>query len=284
MTKKISLWMVGGIVFMVALIASRGLVSADWRLNGFGQLVYYTNGFVLGDDDGEESHSGSGDNSGSGSHETPKPSETPKTEEHTEEQKVEEQREVKADEVKMERETEQNGVKTKIKIEAKNGKIHLKTELENEDLGEQEEFEIEDRSDDDSIHVATGSSGALTFRRHRTEAETHFPLSVDPETNELIVTTPSGSKTVSVLPDSAVEHMLAGDILDHVSTDSAQPALELGEVNGTLAYRIKGSKVEKFLGLFPVTLQKNALVSAETGELLGTQASLLTRLLDLFAF
>ena len=39
---------------------------------------------------------------------------------------------------------------------------------------------------------------------------------VNLETNELIVTTPKGTKTVTILPDKAVENMLAANVLDQL--------------------------------------------------------------------
>ncbi|KPJ70894.1 hypothetical protein AMJ51_00740 [Microgenomates bacterium DG_75] len=53
--------------------------------------------------------------------------------------------------------------------------------------------------------------------------------------------------------------------------------------DGTLAYEIPGIKYKKFLGMIKIKLKRTAIVSAETGELLGIQEDLLTRLLDIFS-
>lgn len=52
--------------------------------------------------------------------------------------------------------------------------------------------------------------------RQKVAAKTNFPLQVNLDTNELIVTTPKGSKVVTILPDKAVENMLAAKVLDQL--------------------------------------------------------------------
>lgn len=60
----------------------------------------------------------------------------------------------------------------------------------------------------------TASDSAAEITRNRVTAKTGFPLSVNLETNELMVTTPKGTKIVTVLPDQAVAHMLSANVLD----------------------------------------------------------------------
>ncbi|MEA2020783.1 MAG: hypothetical protein U9M98_03690 [Patescibacteria group bacterium] len=156
--------------------------------------------------------------------------------------------------------------------------------------------------------------------RNRTAAKTHFPLSVNLNSNELIVTTPSGEKVVTVLPDEAVENMLAANVLDQIggkgalnwlettlestptaeestpasSLEATEPGvltegageseIELTQTSeGVLAYEIPGIKQKKLFGLFDVTLDRVVVVSAETGELLGVRESLIQRLVSILS-
>jgi len=52
---------------------------------------------------------------------------------------------------------------------------------------------------------------------------------------------------------------------------------------GVLAYEIQGIKYEKLFGFIKIMLKRKAIVSAETGELLGIDEDLLTRIIDFFS-
>src|SRR3990167_5176005 len=78
-----------------------------------------------------------------------------------------------------------------------------------------EEVVINPSEEEDDIIVRSSGSASLVIR-NKIFAQTHFPLMVNLETNELIVTTPKGTKTVTILPDKAVENMLAANVLDQL--------------------------------------------------------------------
>ncbi len=284
-------------VIIVGLIAAAP-VQADWYVNRAGWLVYEPNQQVLGDED--EDRSG-------------------KTEENKEEDKSGKQEENKS-EVRyfdaarnawVETKTEDGKTKTEIKsltgqeskIETEKGKFKLKlkteagilkleaeTEDENDEdveLGEEEdnEIEIEPDEDEDKIRVATGSGeGQMVISRNRVRARTNFPLSVDLATNELIVTTPNGVKRVAVLPDQAIANLLANDVIDRLETPGTETELELTEEDGLPVYEVAGESDQKLLGLLAVKIKSKIKVSAQTGEVLGTEKTVFDRLIDLFSF
>lgn len=184
-----------------------------------------------------------------------------------------------------------------------------------------EEGEDDVAEDEDSIEVKSRGNAAVVIRRNL-ETKTNFPLQVNLETNELIVTTPKGQKVVTVLPDKAVQNMLAANVLDQiggkgglkwleenqVATDSGdmsasdsgdiessgsaetgegdeeEPILLTSTEDGELVYEIDGEKFERLLGILPIGLQRKVIVSAETGELITVNQSIFTRLLDLLSF
>ena len=214
-----------------------------------------------------------------------------------------------------------------VRIEGRGNSLQVQPlDDEGEDLefsegDEVDSFVLEDDEDDEEgegdVEVKSLDNAALVIR-NKLVTQTHFPLTVNLETNELIVTTPNGQKTVAVLPDQAVNHMLAAGVLDQIggkggikwleqqeatpsptpATDSAEPtATPSGEPDqeeeaavvlaadqdGELVYVISGTKFERLFGFFPVGLRRKAIVSAETGELIRLNQGIFTRLLDLLS-
>ena len=167
-----------------------------------------------------------------------------------------------------------------------------------------------DGSEETEFEVKSKDNAALVIR-NKLATQTHFPLMVNLETNELIVITPKGQKVVTVLPDQAVANMLAANVLDQIggkggikwleqqeatssAEPSASPSAEVTEAQesavvltideeGELVYEISGVKFERLLGLIPVTLQRTAIVSTTTGELIAVDQSFFTRLVDLLS-
>lgn len=190
----------------------------------------------------------------------------------------------------------------KIKYEMRNGQITTKAEdekgeeveMEDEEL-EKLEDEIEDDSDEDSIKIATGGAGQLKFTKNHFAASTKFPLSVDVDTNELIVTTPKGEKAVTVLPEQVIQNLYAKNIVNRIEEaeeedeasekdeSSVNRHMILTEKDGTPVYELTGVSDKKFLGVLSVKVEKEIVVSAETGNVLSTDISFGDRILDLLS-
>lgn len=190
----------------------------------------------------------------------------------------------------------------KIKYEVKNGQVLTTTEDENgdevelnDDQRDELEDEIEDELDDDGIQIATRGAGQLTFAKNQIAAKTFFPLSIDVGTKQLVVSTPVGQKIVTVLPDQAVAHLLAAGIIDEFNDSLDGLAPETGnpeEVKGVIkfemrdglpVYEVDGFKTYKLFALIPVTQPLTAIVSSETGEVVGQNKPLLTTVVDLLS-
>jgi hypothetical protein len=255
--------------------------------------------------------------------------------------KSEEEREAKREEVRMMlQEKLEDKENRKLNITSNNGKLSVKVENEDEeeDEGSEEGTENEDEEldleDELEVQEATGEgkikikarNNHLYVERNRVAARTNFPLSLDLDTNELIVTTPAGTKRVAVLPDVAIRNMIANGVItnvlggedetpdgdDNEATDSGEidngedatesgdfedneEATQSGETqvpeeeialvveDGNVLYEINGESQQVFLGLFQVKIKKTLFVSAENGELVRVDESLMQRLLDLFS-
>lgn len=188
---------------------------------------------------------------------------------------------------------------TKVRLERRDDRVVLKVEDESgveSELTENELFSIKERLGDSQIRVATASGDRLVVAAGAVGAATRFPVSVDLNTNALIITTPSGIKTVSVLPDLAVKNIIAANIIDRIGTLSSTETLdlanlenldgviELAEQNGLPIYEIRGISQKRFLGLIPIEVQKTITVSADTGDAIGVTRTPINVILDLLSF
>lgn len=271
------------------------------------------------DDKDDEDRSGSsrsgssGSLSGTGS--TPKPESETKTEtlngvrvetkdkedkQKTEIRFSEEERvKTKIEEGKARIEVRSGGVK--VRYELKDGQLAVKVEseegeeleLEDKEIEEIED-EVEEKLEDDGIKIAT-AAGKLAVIKNRFGASTNFPLSINPATNELIVTTPAGQRTVTILPDQAVQNMLAANVISRLGATAITEAAREGQVatvsgiinlglrNNIPVYEIPGIRDFKLFGFIPVSTPVTAVVSAENGQLITTDQPLITRIVDLLS-
>lgn len=180
----------------------------------------------------------------------------------------------------------------KLKYRVENGRMRLEAEdeagkeveLEEDDLAELEE-KIEDKLEDEGVEIST-QSGRIAITRNQVTATSRFPLSVDVNTNQLIVTTPAGEKAVTVLPDQAVANMLATGIVEVAQSTPGGTLAETVklEIRGDeVIYRVKGVQRHRLLGIIPVTTPTEMLVSAQTGDVFAQERTILARLIDLLS-
>lgn len=200
----------------------------------------------------------------------------------------------------------------KVRVETEDGMTKVRIENEDEEveeeveLEEDEEFELE--TDEVKIKIKS-RNGNFVLREGEVEALTKFPLSIDLATNELIVTTPAGTRRVAVLPQQAIDNMIrVGHVTVIFPAPSPEPSafpsasaspevspsaspeavalssVEIVEDGGQIVYRIRGARSERFLGVLTINIPRTLEVSAETGDLLSSQQSLIDRFLDLLSF
>ncbi len=181
----------------------------------------------------------------------------------------------------------------KLRFEQRDGRTRLKVETE---AGEEFELEEEDdevtvkaRDDEQEITIRSALNQTI-IQRLRVQALTSLPISVNLETNELTVSTPAGERVVTVLPDQAVANMLAANTIDEVAgNQTAEELLRQADIEPLRhvvelkihaqgpVYEVKGEKDVRFLGFWRLKVEKTVLVSAETGEIVGTQQTFLDR-------
>lgn len=318
------------VIIVGAILAVGGLtIAATQRSAHLKQNNILSSSDENKDSDSDNSESGSGkndsnkDSSGSNGRGSPSTSNTsgpsgssdsPKTKTETitpegvrirtETEDGETKTEIKfPDESKIKTETEEDRTRTevtvggtKVRLERRGDRVVFKVESEGEveeELETDEILKIDERLGGIKIEAA-GNQFVVT--RNNFQAQTSFPLSIDLATNQLVVTTPAGEKVVTVLPDQAVQNMIAAGIFDRVGTGeviteatagAAQvlaSAIELAQRQGVPIYKIIGLRDQKLLGFIPVTTQVQVAVSAETGAVVDTTQPLLDRVIDLLAF
>ena len=126
------------------------------------------------------------------------------------------------------------------------------------------------------------SSPQLAINANNVIAQSSMGLSVDPLSGILTVQTPTGPQKVSIMPDEALGIVTELNALN--AGRKTKPSMLLVSEKGDLIYRILGEKVEKFLGLFPLPVQKQVLVSADTGSIINVELSPFSQFLSFFTF
>ena len=176
-------------------------------------------------------------------------------------------------------ELEHDRIRVKIKP------LELDNKEENEDVATRpaqsvDSIRVSERLKNRDVVIRKKDDGVELEQGH-VRARTNFPITIGPN-NELIITTPAGTKVVTILPDEAVKNLLQKGF--PLATPSALPQtgkstssailtaqsqeVKLEDDNGTLVYKAKAKKTAKFLGLVPVEGEVEAKVSAETGQVL----------------
>jgi hypothetical protein len=140
----------------------------------------------------------------------------------------------------------------------------------------EQEVEVKEGTNESKMKIRSGKN-KFEFQQEGSKfsVESSFPLSVNPVTRELTVTTPAGSKVVAVLPQQAIDNMLTKGIVTSTSGVKIKT-----ESDGSLSYKIDGTKNEKLLGVFDVAIPKNLVVSAQTGQVLVVNQSTFSKILD----
>ncbi|HCS79266.1 TPA: hypothetical protein DIV55_06040 [Patescibacteria group bacterium] len=203
------------------------LVYATYSINSQGKLSERALGEVLSKGNGDENNEDKDEVTSSGKSNSEAADKEKKDEQEDDEDGGDDSDEpsdsgnTEKERAELKFRTEGSESESKFRISAKNGKIEIKAKNVGDQLvaqesasesGEQVEvethenkFKIKIKARGDELEIEQKGIGALT----------HFPISIGEE-NELIITTPAGTKVVTILPDQAVQHILQSNIMDRV--------------------------------------------------------------------
>lgn len=171
-------------------------------------------------------------------------------------------------------ESEEQGIENELDTDVND----LTDEIDNE-----QEFESFDKEEPLTIRVEK-KNNKFTFSNENFEADSEFPVSVDSVTKELKITTPKGEKIVTILPDSAINNMIAQNVIDQISLGSGNAVEVRVDANGNVFYEISGLKNGKLFGFFSVAIPKTLNVSAQNGSLTNVSETLTSKLLESLSF
>ena len=205
---------------------------------------------------------------------------------------VPEHLQVKAEGHNMKVEINQEG--TKVELQSEDSGVSAKakhtdgteTSLESNDAIEK----LNESLKNEDIEIGTDDPRGLTIKKGEVEAHAELPISVDPTTHALTITTPAGVKTVTVLPDEAVNNLLSHNIIDtveNIASGSSETTLQnvtLTSLNNEAVFAVNGTSSKKLLGIFPLHFAKQAFVSAESGKVVQVNETILSKFLETFSF
>lgn len=143
------------------------------------------------------------------------------------------------------------------------------------------------------VEVSTSSANGFAIKSPGAQAITNFPLSIDPTTKSLAITTSNGTTDVTTLPNQAVQNALQQGQLTNVLSTANQTTptvttgnniIDLTELNNQPVYAVQGVANKNLLGLFPVAFRKTVYVSVKDGQIVQVQQSLLNQLLQVVSF
>jgi hypothetical protein len=171
----------------------------------------------------------------------------------------------------------------KVKFEIKNGKVQIERQTEDGKKPDQSVMdEIQKKLDDLEVKLSS-SEGKILIHKNHSGALSRFPLQIDLETNQLIASTSAGSRVLTVLPDLAIQNMLSANVFTKITgkqIDDLSYIVELNEKNGIPIYKLNGIKSHKLFGFIHLESEITADVSAETGDLISTEQSILGQVID----
>ena len=124
-------------------------------------------------------------------------------------------------------------------------------------------IEIEERPEVKSIKIEL-LDGKFRIESDGVFALTDLPITIDPAKNKFSVTTPTGERYVSILPNDAVQTVLRAKTLSET-----QKGMDLVEEGGILSYAVRGDKKVNLFDFFNLKVPVTAKVSASTGEIVS---------------
>lgn len=189
----------------------------------------------------------------------------------------------------------------KVKYQVLNDKVVLKIV---DETGEEKTVEgkdvevlkeaVKEHFSDKELDLKPTKNNKVAIKQKKVAAVTEFPVSVNVETKELIVTTPAGQKIVTVLPEQAIDTLLATGKVSTVDTspddsetkeqlDVKSGVIKLEVKDDNIVYKITGKKHKKIFGVLPISTPITTFVSVETGKTVATEQSLITNLINLIS-
>lgn len=155
-----------------------------------------------------------------------------------------------------------------IALSQDNGKISLSVDGQNQVnlVGSQNPdlVEIEQRGDTNQLKIGS-SDNKFIIQEKEIRALTSFPITINPNKNELSVKTNSVMRLISILPYEAILSLIRANIINKTKSND----ISLTESSkGELQYEINGERNINLFNLAKIDVPVTSQVSASTGEVL----------------
>lgn len=197
---------------------------------------------------------------------------------HTEEQKL--KADVTKVEQKIEDKVDQKVNQVETKVEDKTSDYGKKIEAERQQR-EQELVQLKTKLEDGAQHLE------LTSRDVKAKIEDGAEFALDPTTNQVTITTPSGQEHVLThLPDQAIERMKAVGLLTSKDANTTEVEVKTTD-DGKVVYETKDVKEKRLFGIFKRKINTTVSLDDTTGEVTETEEtpkSLLGQFLNSVSF
>lgn len=129
-------------------------------------------------------------------------------------------------------------------------------------------IEIEERPEVQKIAIGV-KDDKFSLEQNGVIALTSFPLKIDAERAVLSVTTSRGEEFLNIMPYEAVKIALRTRLLTKVP----KTGVEITESEGLLKYKVEGTKVFDFFGIYQYSIPVTAFISTSTGEIVSIDSS-----------
>jgi len=145
----------------------------------------------------------------------------------------------------------------------------------------EEQFVIQKAMQRITISTDTTNNSSLSISKNDVKARISMGIQIDPLTNTLTVDTPNGKQRVSIMPDDALNIIRELKLIEkNILPDN----IVLESHNGQLVYKIPASKIQKLLGMIPLSIPKDVYIAADTGGIVEIHASAFYNFITLFTF
>ena len=244
------------LLLLTMMIAAPQAAALEIRILSNGRIEFYT-GSVLGDDDGEEKED--------------------KREEHKQESRI---RTINSDdqELRVRSKEDRFEIELKDKSDSQNDDHDFEKveRMETDDVrvkfparlsDDHDESEKEERVELKSKIKNKKQVLELKSRNVRAALKNGAEFGLDPVTNQVTITTPSGQEhTLEHLPDQAIEKMRAGAFFSG-NSDGVETEIEVEtDENGELIYKKKDKIKKRLFGIFSRQVDSEIILNDTTGE------------------
>jgi hypothetical protein len=141
------------------------------------------------------------------------------------------------------------------------------------------EIMVKKELENNELEVSTNED-KTRFMKNGFEASTKYPISVGEAGRPLSISTPQGDREIKLSPDQIVKQLRINNQMASPAAGIVKEDVELKVLDGNPVYEVSGNRTRRFLGLFELSQPIQFVVSADTGEVMGTKQSFFANMIS----